>query len=621
LGNYLVLWIGTRGEIINKCYVITRDGVIYRERPGIDPNTGRECKPVTPELVEKLRAYERGNRPTKIETTDSFFDPGTGRPVVWFYKNKNGEIELFNLMGFHPETGDELEPVSKEIVELWKKQHPDPQAPDARRMPEIVNPDTYPPFDPITGEARIWYHKTDRGDYAFYNRPGFHGQTGEVLLIITREVLDEWHKSQAEKEGRKCYIITRDGVRYGANPGIDPVTGRQCRPITPQVLPRLSEYEKGRRPTKIVSNEPTFFDTATGEPIVWYLKTGRGQIELFDLMGFHPQTGEELLPITKEAANEWGQQRRRCDPTSVQISHDTRLFDGAGNPLLWYWQNPKGDYEFFDCAGFHPRNGESLRPFDKETVGKYEDELRKREEQLQREQERLKKEQEEQKQKEEKEKADRQHREEQDAKRREDALRRATEAARRCDELAANPNDTRRVGEGVPFDVLKNQAREAVANCELAVSQNPSELRFKYQLGRALEWIDRRKATQIQQDLVARGYPSAFDNLGWLYFDKQKASTWPQAIALFRRGIQAGDSDAMVSLADMIDAKYAASANPREEKLNLYCRAGQLGNAKGIRACQAEMANEQVARQQQINQLEQQRLMMQFMGRIIQSIR
>jgi hypothetical protein len=56
VGNYLVLWIGTRGEIINKCYVITRDGVIYRERPGIDPNTGRECKPVTPELVEKLRA-------------------------------------------------------------------------------------------------------------------------------------------------------------------------------------------------------------------------------------------------------------------------------------------------------------------------------------------------------------------------------------------------------------------------------------------------------------------------------------------------------------------------------------------------------------------------------------
>src|SRR5262249_39908122 len=157
-------------------------------------------------------------RPIKIETADPFFDPGTGRPVVWFYKNKNGEIELFNLMGFHPETGDELEPVSKEIVELWKKQYPDPKATDARRMPERVDPDKSPPFDPVAGEARVWYNRNDRGDYEFYNRRGFQPQTGEALLIITVKVLDEWHKSQAEKQGRKCYIITRDGVRYGDKP-------------------------------------------------------------------------------------------------------------------------------------------------------------------------------------------------------------------------------------------------------------------------------------------------------------------------------------------------------------------------------------------------------------------
>src|SRR5262249_48524433 len=83
---------------------------------------------------------------------------------------------------------------------------------------------------------------------------------------------------------------------------------------------------------------------------------------------------------------------------------------------------------------------------------------------------------------------------EQEEKERADALRRASEAARRCDELAANPNDSRRMGEGVAFDALKPQAREAAANCELAVGQNPPELRFRYQLGRSLEWIDRKKA-------------------------------------------------------------------------------------------------------------------------------
>src|SRR5262249_42912952 len=85
----------------------------------------------------------------------------------WFYKSKSGEIELFNLMGFHPETGDELEPVSKEVADLWKAQAADRKARDARRPPERVDPNTYAPFDPKTGEAGIWFHKSVSGDYEF----------------------------------------------------------------------------------------------------------------------------------------------------------------------------------------------------------------------------------------------------------------------------------------------------------------------------------------------------------------------------------------------------------------------------------------------------------------------
>jgi TPR repeat protein len=404
-------------------------------------------------------------------------------------------------------------------------------------------------------------------------------------------VLDEW---KAEK---KCYIITRDGVRYGDKPGIDQLTGRQCREMTDQLIERLREYEKGKRPTKIVSDDPTFFDRATGEPIVWYLKTAAGQIELFDLMGFHPATGEELLPVTKEVANEWSQQRRKCVPAPVKISPDTRIFDPAsGNPRLWYWRSANGEYEFFDCEGFHPRNGEALKPFNQETLSKYEKDLREKEAQLKR----LKKEQEEQKQKEEKDEADRKRQEEQEAKRR-------SEAARRCDELAANPNDSQRMGDGVAFDALKPQAREAAANCELAMAQNPTELRFRYQLGRALEWIDRKKALQTHQELVARGYPAAFDNLGWLYFTER--SDPAQAVIWFRRGVRAGDSDSMVSLAEMIDRGYTVPTNPSEEKLQLYRRAAELGNAAARRAYQ-----------ERILQLEQQRRMMQIMGTVIQNI-
>jgi TPR repeat protein len=149
-----------------------------------------------------------------------------------------------------------------------------------------------------------------------------------------------------------------------------------------------------------------------------------------------------------------------------------------------------------------------------------------------------------------------------------------------------------------------------MASCELAVAQNPTELRFRYQLGRALEWIDRKRALQIHQELVARGYPAAFDNLGWLYFTERRDPA--QAVALFRRGVQAGDSDSMVSLAEMIDRGYTTPAHPSEEKLQLYRRAANLGNAVAARAYQAEIAKQQ--------QLEQQRRMMETFGRVIQNI-
>ena len=98
-------------------------------------------------------------------------------------------------------------------------------------------------------------------------------------------------------------MITHEGeVRYGERPGIDPATGRPCRPVTPELVYLLDEYKKGRQPKRIMSNEPTFFDPRSGEPSVWYSKDKDGTVEIFDLMGFHPETREELQPITPGGA-------------------------------------------------------------------------------------------------------------------------------------------------------------------------------------------------------------------------------------------------------------------------------------------------------------------------------
>ena len=73
IGHSLLLWYGTRGEYFErsgkaiKCYVLSREGqVTYGERPGIDPATGRLCRSVTPEMLERLKEYAKGKRPQQI---------------------------------------------------------------------------------------------------------------------------------------------------------------------------------------------------------------------------------------------------------------------------------------------------------------------------------------------------------------------------------------------------------------------------------------------------------------------------------------------------------------------------------------------------------------------------
>ena len=133
-----------------------REPVQYRERAGTDMETGRPCRMVTPEILERLREYEKGKRPTRIESGDpTFFDPRTGEPIVWHVRNQRGDIELFDLMGFHPNSGEELVPVTREVAALWKER-------SQRQPPKRIDEAKHELFDPLTGEARVWYWRTIR---------------------------------------------------------------------------------------------------------------------------------------------------------------------------------------------------------------------------------------------------------------------------------------------------------------------------------------------------------------------------------------------------------------------------------------------------------------------------
>ena len=147
-----------------------------------------------------------------------------------------------------------------------------------------------------------------------------------------------------------------------------------------------------------------------------------------------------------------------------------------------------------------------------------------------------------------------------------------------CDRLAANPSDRRKPPSisGVPYDILTNQAKDAIAACTLAVQQSPTELRYQYQMARAMGTETPEKAFEIHNKLANLGYPVAYDNLGWLEIKLHK--NFGEAIKDFEAGSQLQDPDSIVSLVEMIDKGYVPTDRPQELKYQLLRRAADLGH-------------------------------------------
>jgi hypothetical protein len=106
------------------------------------------------------------------------------------------------------------------------------------------------------------------------------GYAGLLSLIVGHSLLLGRIDANFRKNGtaEKCYVMTRTTIKTLNRTGIDPDTGLECRPLTPQIVEKLEEYRSGHRATQIASNDPKFFDAVTGEPVVWYSKTIRGKL-------------------------------------------------------------------------------------------------------------------------------------------------------------------------------------------------------------------------------------------------------------------------------------------------------------------------------------------------------
>lgn len=565
------LWAATRDHAFdrkgtaNKCFIVTREAILYGDRPGIDPKTGLDCRPVTAEIVERLQKYQSGQRPKRIASANyEFFSSVTGNAVSWYQRDQKGRLELFDLMGFHPETGLPLRAVTTEVVEQWKLQL-------LRRTPNRIQIDVGQQFfDSLTGEPLVWFKDVTGGKYEFYDSGGFDSSTGQELKPITRENVAKFLEHLKEQDLRnRCYVLLPNSVKYSWNPGIDRDTGKPCRPFTDQQLPFLREYEKGKRPTLVLDKNPTLYDPRSGDAIVWYWRDSQdGRIEIYSLMGFHPRTGEELLPMTKEVADHFYKQEPKKLPQKVDPENFSCFSPTTGESRCWYWTDNKGAHEFYDAPGYHPRKGDQLQRITKQLLEKLEEEALRKKQQLEEEEQKAKKEREAREARAQKEK-------DEDEKLRTDRRRRLTQLAQECDALAANPNDRNRLGPGVTLDQLKPVARKAATACAEAAKENPGELRLQYQFARAVSFIDKARSLQVLQVLASKQYPAAFDNLGDALLETNDI---PGAVRSYRQGAELGDPDAMASLANMINENRAAPRNEAETVESLYHRACSLGH-------------------------------------------
>lgn len=446
-------------------------------------------------------------------------------------------------------------------------------------------------------------------------------KVGRVLLFAIALALPTalWYATRHQQEGR-CYVITSKGVRYLINKEFDSETGRRCKPVTPDLLERLRAYEDGARPRKIEGDDVTFFDTRTGEPIVWYFRFQDGRIDLFDLMGNHPETAGELLPVNSEAVEAWKAYRASRKPKPVRIPQPVdptnyKFFDPVtGEALSWFSKDLSGNYAFFDAPGFHPITRQALMEVTPDVVAAWRQELDARE--ARRAREVLERQAEERRKAEEEARRAREAQIAEERRRREEEERLAREAAvgGRCDELAANPGDLKRMAPGVPFTQLRLNGREAVEACAAAIKKYPDELRFHYQYARALQTYDKHKAFELQKRNAEKGYPAAYDNLGWLYIDLFQ--NYADGTKAFQRGTNLGDPDSMVSLAELILKGRVPVSDPSAQALRLLQRASSLGHEG------ATFAYEQLAEatRQEAGRLETERMTQLQMMQVFQSI-
>lgn len=124
----------------------------------------------------------------------TYFGHFKGEAIKYYAVTPEG-IRFFDSPGFDSKYGIELKPVTSDMMVKFQKKTlgMQPKRIDVEENKDIEF------FDPITGDAKIWYYLNPNGNYEFFNGPGFHALYNVELKPVNFEIIQSYQNKIKER--------------------------------------------------------------------------------------------------------------------------------------------------------------------------------------------------------------------------------------------------------------------------------------------------------------------------------------------------------------------------------------------------------------------------------------
>lgn len=145
-----------------------------------------------------------------------------------------------------------------------------------------------------------------------------------------------------------------------------------------------------------------------------------------------------------------------------------------------------------------------------------------------------------------------------------------------CDITAGDPDDPRRIADGVAWGLVN--VRRALQDCSAALAEDPSNPRLLHQMGRVLDIQGRYAAAEgFYRFSAASEYSGALVNLGFMYVTgKGRDRNYEEAMKLYRRAADLGNLRARTNIGEMFQRGWSVDKN-LDEAVLWYKLAAQNG--------------------------------------------